>query len=90
MNEQLGQRIQADLAFSVSELKRNPMAVVNASSTEAVAVLNHNKVVAYMISPAVWEFLQDLYDDAKLAELAEAGDNQPVVEISISDLSADI
>ena len=54
MNEQLGQRIQADLAFSVSELKRNPMAVVNASSTEAVAVLNHNNVVAYMISPAVW------------------------------------
>ena len=90
MNEQLGQRIQADLAFSVSELKRNPMAVVNASLSEAVAVLNHNKVVAYVISPAVWEFLQDLYDDAKLAELAEAGDNEPVVEVSIDDLSADI
>jgi antitoxin StbD len=90
MNEQLGQRIQADLAFSVSELKRNPMAVVTASRTEAVAILNHNKVVGYMISPAVWEFLQDLYDDTKLAELAEAGDNEPVVEVSIDDLSADI
>jgi antitoxin StbD len=90
MNEQFGQRIQADLAFSVSELKRNPMAVVNAARSEAVAVLNHNKVVAYVISPAVWEVLQDLYDDVKLAELAEAGDNEPVVEVSIDDLSADI
>ncbi len=90
MNEQFGQRIEADLAFSVSELKRNPMAVVRASRQEAVAILNHNKVVGYLISPAVWEYLQDLYDDAKLAELAEAGDNEPVVEVSVDDLSADI
>jgi antitoxin StbD len=87
---QIGQRIEADLAFSVSELKRNPMAVVKASEAEAVAILNHNKVVAYVVTPAVWEYVQELYDDAKLAELAEAGDNEPVVEVSVDDLSADI
>ena len=86
----IGQRIEADLAFSVSELKRNPMAVVKAAEAEAVAILNHNKVVAYLITPAVWEYVQELYDDMKLAELAEDGDNQPVVEVSIDDLSADI
>lgn len=86
----IGQRIEADLAFSVSELKRNPMAVVKASASEAVAILNHNKVVAYVITPAVWEYVQELYDDVKLAELAEAADNEPVVEVSIDDLSADI
>lgn len=86
----IGQRIEADLAFSVSELKRNPMAVVKASESEAVAILNHNKVVAYVITPAVWEYVQELYDDVKLAELAEAADNEPVVEVTIDDLSADI
>lgn len=86
----IGQRIEADLAFSVSELKRNPMAVVKAAEAEAVAILNHNKVVAYLITPAAWEYVQELYDDVKLAELAEDGDNQPVVEVSIDDLSADI
>ena len=86
----MGQRIEADLAFGISELKRNPMAVVKASETEAVAILNHNKVVAYVITPAVWEYVQELYDDVKLAELAEDGDNEPVVEVSIDDLSADI
>lgn len=86
----VGQRIEADLAFSVSELKRNPMAVVKASEEEAVAILNHNKVVAYVVTPAVWEYVQELYDDVKLAELAEASDNEPVVEVTIADLSADI
>lgn len=86
----MGQRIEADLAFGISELKRNPMAVVKASETEAVAILNHNKVVAYVITPAVWEYVQELYDDMKLAELAEDGDNEPAVEVSIDDLSADI
>ena len=86
----IGQRIEADLAFSVSELKRNPMAVVKAAEAEAVAILNHNKVVAYLITPAVWEYVQEVYDDMKLAELVEDGDNQPVVEVSIDDLSADI
>jgi antitoxin StbD len=87
---QMGQRIEADLAFTVSELKRDPMAVVKASELEAVAILNHSKVVAYVITPAVWEYLQELYDDVKLAELAEAGDNEPGVEVSIDDLSGDI
>ena len=86
----VGQRIEADLAVSVSELKRIPMTVVKASEAEAVAILNHNKVVAYLVTPAVWEYVQELYDDVKLAELAEAGDNEPVVEVSVDDLSADI
>lgn len=89
MNE-IGQRVEADLAFSISDLKRNPMGVVKAADAEAVAILNHNKVVAYVITPRVWELLQDLYDDVKLAELAENGDNAPIVEVSIDDLSADI
>jgi antitoxin StbD len=84
------QRVDADLAISITELKKNPNDVMKAAQEQAVAILNHNKVVGYVISPAVWEYVQDLYDDAKLAEMAEAGDNEPAVEVSIDDLSADI
>lgn len=84
------QRVEADLAISITDLKKNPNDVMKAAEREAVAILNHNKVVGYVISAAVWEYVQDLHDDAKLAEMAEAGDNEPAVEVSIDDLSADI
>jgi antitoxin StbD len=88
--DQLFQRLDADLAVSITELKKNPAGVMKAAETEAVAVLSHNKVVGYVISPAVWEYVQDLYDDVKLAELADEGEDEPAIEVSIDDLSSDI
>lgn len=60
--------MDADLAVSMSDLKRNPSAVVTAAQQQAVAILNHNKVVGYLISPEVWEYAQELNDDVKLGE----------------------
>lgn len=47
------QRIEADVAISVSDLKKNPSAVFAASAGQPVAVLNHNKVMAYMVPPGI-------------------------------------
>lgn len=87
---QMFQTLDADVGVSITDLKRNPAAVVKAADEQAIAVLSHNKVVAYVIAPRVWELAQDLHDDAKLSELIESSDNEPVVEVSIDDLSADI
>jgi antitoxin StbD len=65
---QIFQRVEAELAVSISDLKRNPGAVVAAAKEQAVAVLNHNKVVGYLIAPEVWEYAQELHDDAKIVE----------------------
>lgn len=65
---QIFQKVDADLAVSMSDLKRNPAAVVAAAQEQAVAILNHNKVVGYLISPEVWEYAQELNDDAKIGE----------------------
>ena len=51
----MGQRVNADLAFSITDLKKNPNAIFKAAEYQAVAVLNHNKVVGYVISPEAWE-----------------------------------
>jgi len=48
---QIFQRVEADLAISVTDLKRNPAAAFEAAESQAVAVLNHNRVVGYIISP---------------------------------------
>jgi antitoxin StbD len=65
---QIFQRVEAELAVSMSDLKRNPSAVVTAARDQAVAILNHNKVVGYMISPEVWEYAQELHDDVTAVE----------------------
>ena len=63
---QIFQHVEADIAVSVSELKRNAATVIAASQEQPVAILNHNRVVAYLVSPEVWERAQDLHEDAKI------------------------
>lgn len=83
---QMFQKLDADIGVSVTDLKKNPAAVVKASELQAVAILNHNKVVAYVISPDVWEYVQELHDDAKIAELIEARKDEPSIPVSLDDL----
>jgi antitoxin StbD len=77
------EKILADAAVGISELKKNPAAVIRAAQEQQVAILNRNKPVAYVISPEVWEYLCDLHEDAMDAELvserlADIKDAKPV------------
>jgi antitoxin StbD len=83
---QMFQKLDADIGVSVTDLKKNPAAVVKASELQAVAILNHNKVVAYVISPAVWEYAQELHDDAKTVEMIEARKDETPIPVKWDDL----
>jgi antitoxin StbD len=80
--------ILADACVGISELKKNPSAVVAASRVQQVAILNRNKPVAYVISPEVWEYLSDLAEDLELAEIARArlAEKDEAVTVSLDDL----
>ena len=51
------QDILADSSVSVTELKKNPMAAVEAGEGFPVVVLNHNKPVFYCIPAQAYENL---------------------------------
>ncbi|MDI3515471.1 MAG: antitoxin StbD [Rhodocyclaceae bacterium] len=80
------QTIMADLTVSVTELKRNFASVLAQADDRPVAVLNHNRPEAYLISAAHYErllaYLEDLEDAARVRERS-AG---PFVEVSLDDL----
>lgn len=82
------QPILANIGVSITDLKRNPAAVIAAAKEEQVAILNRNKPVAYMISPEVWEYLCDLVEDVRDAELVRQRLAEPgeMIEVSIDDL----
>lgn len=82
--------ILADACVGISELKKNPAAVIAAARERQVAVLNRNKPVAYIIAPHVWEYLCALVDDLKLVDLVKEElerDEEPV-PVTIDELLA--
>lgn len=84
------QPILADVGVSITDLKRNPAAVIAAAQEQQVAILNRNRPVAYVISPEVWDHICDMFDDMKLARELEArlDDVDDAVTVSLDDLRA--
>ena len=80
------QNVMADRAVSVSELKKNPSAVMSGAQGGAVAVLNHNRVMAYMVPTDVYEAMMERLDDLDLAELVKARSQEALIPVSLDDL----
>jgi antitoxin StbD len=80
------QRIEASIAVSVSDLKKNPSAVFDQSAGQAVAVLNHNRVMGYMVPAAVYEAMIERLDDADLVRIAKDRLDRPSYPVALDDL----
>lgn len=78
--------ILADASVSVTELKRNPSAVIDAANDGAVAVLVHNRPSAYLVPAETWERLMERLDDLELAELVRARAKERRVKVSLDEL----
>nr|WP_250810876.1 type II toxin-antitoxin system Phd/YefM family antitoxin [Neorhizobium tomejilense] len=80
------QRVEAEVAVSVSDLKKNPTAIVEGASGAAVAILNHNRIMAYVVPASTYEAMIDALDDQALAEIAKARATEKGVPVSLDDL----
>ncbi|MCC5849726.1 MAG: type II toxin-antitoxin system prevent-host-death family antitoxin [Verrucomicrobia bacterium] len=80
--------ILSSYAASVSELKKNPSNLLNQSGGDPIAILNHNRPMAYLIPAGLYEQMLDRLEDAELTELIEARKHEkPQAErISLDDL----
>ncbi len=81
-------KIHAGLSVSISELKRNPQAIINDANGEAIALLNRNKPTAYIIPAKTYEMLLEMTEDIELAEIIEQrrGEKADAVEMNIDEL----
>jgi len=81
-------QVLADCSASISELKKNPTALLNEADGSAIAILNHNKPAAYLVPAETYEFLMDMLDDYELAKIVESrrGELNEAVEVNIDDL----
>jgi antitoxin StbD len=69
------QRVEAEVAVSVSELKKDP-----------TAILDHNRVMAHMVPASTYEAMIDALDDQALLEIAKARVSEKGTPVRLDDL----
>ena len=75
--------ILSDTSASVSELKKNPMAIVSAGDGFPVAILNRNQPAFYCVPAELYEKMLDALDDHELAKLVIERSNQPLLDVDL-------
>jgi antitoxin StbD len=84
----MAHRVLAEIAVSISEHKKNPMATVAAGDGLAVAVLNRNEPAFYCVPARAYEELMDLVEDLELGRIADArlANGQEPVRVNLDEL----
>ena len=78
--------ILADNSTSISELKKNPMAVIEQADGFPVAVLNRNQPAFYCVPADAYEMLMDKLEDIELSQIVKEREHSEEIEINIDDL----
>ena len=78
--------ILADISAGISELKKNPMAILEQGEGAPIAILNRNEPVFYMVPAAAYEALLDKLEDLELAVTVRARLDQKEIEVSLDEL----
>ncbi|MDH2069245.1 type II toxin-antitoxin system Phd/YefM family antitoxin [Pantoea sp. GD03673] len=78
--------ILSDTSASVSELKKNPMATVNAGDGYPVAILNRNQPAFYCVPAELYEQMLDALDDQELVKLVHERSKQPLLDVDLDAL----
>ncbi|MBK7005718.1 MAG: type II toxin-antitoxin system prevent-host-death family antitoxin [Burkholderiales bacterium] len=78
--------IYAQTTVSMTDLRRNPSGILEDAGDTPVAVLNHNRPAAYLLSAKAYEALLDRLDDVELTKTVRQRQGGKRVRVSLDDL----
>lgn len=78
--------LYANTSVSISELKKNPSAIIKRAEGFPVAVLNHNRPVAYLVPVAAFEAMMEQLDNQALMRLIKERQAEATVKVLLGDL----
>lgn len=82
-------QIYTDTVASITALKRDPMGTIHSGTAEtgAVAILNRNQPAFYCVTPELFEYFQQLAENAELLKMAqERKADGKIIAVNIDDL----
>jgi antitoxin StbD len=80
------QTIFARNTVSMTDLRRNPAEVIEVANQSPVAILNHNKPAAYLISAVTYEDMLEQLEDAALTKIVKARAGGKTVKVKLEEL----
>ncbi len=80
--------VLAGCSASISELKKNPSALIEKSDGEPIAILNHNRPTAYLIPAETYEALLEKLEDYQLGLMVKERQHEKIsaVEVTLDEL----
>lgn len=78
--------VLTNATVSVTELKRNFSQILKEVGNSPVAVLNHNRPEAYLLSAKLYEQLLSRIEDLEDAKLVRERAGGPYVEVQLDEL----
>ena len=78
--------IHTSRTISVTDLRRDPSGVLESAGDMPIAVLNHNRPTAYLLSAKAYETLLEKLDDVSLINLVKSRRGGKTVKVTLEDL----
>jgi antitoxin StbD len=80
--------VLASCSVSISELKKNPSALIEQSCGEPIAILNHNRPTAYLIPAETYEALLEKIENYQLGIIVNDRQHEKIsaVEVTLDEL----
>jgi antitoxin StbD len=80
--------VLANCSVSISELKKNPSALIEQSGGEPIAILNHNRPTAYLIPAETYEALLEKIENYQLGFIVKERQYEKIsaVEVTLDEL----
>ena len=78
--------IYAQATVSMTDLRRNPSGILEDAGNSPVAILNHNKPAAYLLSAKAYKALLDRLDDTDLIKIVKQRQGGKRVKVKLEDL----
>ena len=81
-------KIYANYTVSISQLKRNPQALIDNAHGDIIALLNRNRPTAYIVPAETFDWLMELAEDIELGQIIEErkSGKSEAVEVGIDEL----
>ncbi len=71
---------------SISEFKKDPSAVIAEADGTPVAILNHNRVMGYLVPARLYEQIMERLEDLDLIDVIKARSGEQGIPMSLDDL----
>jgi antitoxin StbD len=81
-------QVLSSCSASISELKKNPTALLAEAEGVPIAILNHNIPAAYLIPAETYEWLMDKLEDFELGRIVRErrSESSEAIEVDLNEL----